>query len=97
MAGYVPNPRFEADLADDPAIVALLEATAARAADAARQIASDFERTGHYRDSIDVDGNRLLTTDPAGSLIEFGSVNNVPYAPLRKAAEQVGARIVDDR
>ncbi len=51
-------------------------------------------RTGQYVDSLqavrDGDQVRAETDDFAGHIIEWGSVNNPPYAPLRTAAAEVG-------
>lgn len=33
------------------------------------------------------------TSDYAGHLIEWGSINNPPYAPLRRGAEMTGLRL----
>lgn len=51
-------------------------------------------RTGGYRRSLrvaaDDRGVVAESTDIAGHLIESGSVNNPPYAPLRSSAAEVG-------
>lgn len=52
--------------------------------------------TGHYVESLDVDGNELFTDDPMGHLVEWGSVNNRAYAVLRQASSQVAARLVEN-
>lgn len=93
--GFRLNPRFEEELARDPQVRRVLDAAAKEALPAARAVARSYRDTGAYEASLKVDGNRLLTTDPAGHIIEFGSVDTAPQAPLRKAAEQVGARVVD--
>lgn len=36
---------------------------------------------------------RAYTDVPYGHLVEWGSVNNAPKAPLRRAAQRVGLRI----
>lgn len=62
-------------------------------------------RTGAYRDSLDASvgitptgvTGRVLTTDPFAHLIEFGSVNNPPYAPLRRGVESTGLTVTDRR
>lgn len=92
---YLANNDFEVDLRDDPENVAHIARIVGEAVVAARQIAAGFEVSGDYARSFEVDGHVLLTTDPAGSFIEFGSVNNPPHGTLRKAAEAVGARVVD--
>lgn len=51
-------------------------------------------RTGYYRSSLRATQTRsevrAETTDPFGHLVEWGSVNNSAYAPLRSAAADVG-------
>ncbi len=73
-----------------------LERRAKRAAEAARVIGESIRLTGAYAKSIDTDGTRLVSLDPFAHLVEFGSVNNPVHAPLRKAAEQVGAKVRGD-
>lgn len=67
------------------------------AAEEALKVARDIApvNTGAYRDSLDVDDNRLITTDPMGHLVEFGSINNPAYATLRNAANEVARKVVD--
>lgn len=94
---FVPNPAFIAEIERDPQVVAHVLKVASEGATLTREAAP--EHTGHYRRSIDVErtatGARVFSTDIAANLIEFGSVNNPPYAPLRKGAELSGARYVD--
>jgi hypothetical protein len=91
---FVPDPNFAAQL---EAETAPTRAEAAREAlRHAQAIARGLGGTGDYARSLAADGDRLLTDDPAGHLIEWGSINNPPYAPLRKAVEAVGAHFVDD-
>lgn len=57
--------------------------------------------SGHYADSIEVvdnddDGARVLTTDIAGHLIEWGSAKNPAYGPLRRACDGVGVDLDED-
>lgn len=55
--------------------------------------------TGHYARSFTVvwDGERnawlVGNTDIAAHLIEFGSVNNPPFAPLRRGTTAAGLRL----
>lgn len=59
--------------------------------------------THHYERSIgsavgfDARGvvGRVFSTDIAAHLIEFGSVNNPPYAPLRLGVESTGLFVTD--
>lgn len=91
---YRPNPNFLAELRRE--VDPTLAERARQAHTQAQSIAVSMGGTGAYARSLDVDGRRLLTTDFAGHLIEWGSINNPPYAPLRKAVEAVGARFRDD-
>lgn len=65
--------------------------------DEAESIADEIVRTapvdtGTYRDSIQVFSYRygvgVETTDEAGHIIEWGSVNMEPLAPMRNVASQ---------
>jgi hypothetical protein len=45
-------------------------------------------------DVIEINGRVYLrTNDFAGHMVEFGSVNNPPYAPLRKGVRAAGLRL----
>jgi hypothetical protein len=97
MSSFKPNPRFVEELRHSAGVRAYLRARAEAGAEATRAAAPD--RTGHYKDSIKVEdtatGARVLSTDAAASLIEWGSVNNPAYGPLKKGAELSGAHYVD--
>ena len=92
---FQPNPELKRELGRDPRVRQILNGHAEEALTAAQAIAAGFRNTGAYEQSLAVRGATLLTTDFAGHMVEFGSVNNPPYAPLRRAAEQVGAKVVD--
>lgn len=92
---YIPNPAFEEQLAADPRVKAVLNAYARRAGTYAVAVGRSIADTGDYARSIEVEDNRVATTDPAGHIIEWGSSRNRPFAPLRKAAEQTGATYED--
>lgn len=94
---YVPNPAFAAELDRDPGVRDELGRRARSAASTAKTIGQSLGGTGAYAKTVIADDNRLLTTDPAGHIVEWGSINNPPYAPLRRAAESVGASYVDDK
>src|SRR5262245_59522217 len=91
---FVPNPGYV--YAQDAEATPFFNGKAAEALRHAQRIARGFRRTGAYEASLAAEGRRLLTDDPAGHLIEWGSVNNPPYAPLRRSIEAVGARFIDD-
>lgn len=90
MTKFMPSVDLEQILADaaEPGLI-----------DAAAQIvvkakANVYYDTGGYRRSLRVVSDRrgvvAETTDFAGHIIEWGSQNNTPQAPLRKAAADVG-------
>jgi len=39
---------------------------------------------------------RVINTDPFFHLVEWGSVNNPPYAPLRRGVTAAGLRLDED-
>lgn len=92
---FEANRQFLDELRRDTEVRRITEGKAREALSAAQQIARSIRRTGDYEASLEVDGARLLSTDPAAHLIEWGSQKNPAHAPLRKAVEQVGARYVD--
>lgn len=94
---YVPNPAFAAELNREQAVRDELGRRARSAQRAAKTIGESLGGSGAYARSVIADGERLLTTDPAGHIIEWGSINNPPYAPLRRAVEQIGAVYVDEK
>lgn len=55
--------------------------------------------TGNYKRFLQMkefrSGYRVVSFDTFGHLIEFGSVNNPAYAPIRHAAEASGFRFVE--
>lgn len=72
-----------------------------RTADAiARSVGAPWmPRRGHETIEVgeDVDGVYVANTDHAGHLMEYGSVNNPPHAPLRQGARSAGLRIEEER
>lgn len=95
MAGFKPNRQFVEQLQRDRHVQVVLEDRAEDALKAAQAIAREHRDTGAYEESLYVEGNTLGTTDFAGHIIEWGGASSPPLAPLRKAAEQVGAKVVD--
>lgn len=95
MRAFRPNPSFERDLRAQPEFKQCMRAAAESIVSAARAAAPDV--TGAYRDSLQVveDGDTIAaaTTDRAGHLVEFGSVNNPAYAPLRRGTRAAGLRL----
>ncbi len=92
------NPDFLEEVAAEPGVLnAIGEATEAVAS--AAQDAAPVG-TGDYVDSIEhevADGKgRVFTTDFAGHIVEWGSVNNPPYAPLRTGARNAGLDLEEE-
>ena len=95
---YVPNPLFSQLLHASQEFREGIAEIAEDAADGAREVAP--EQTGAYRDSIEVvqsgSETAVVTKDFAGHIIEFGSVNNPAYAPLRNGARKAGLRLEEN-
>lgn len=94
---FRPNPRFAEELAADRGVMDVLQGRADEALSAARVIANGFSDDGEYPASLSADDASLSTDHPAGHIIEFGSEDTPPLAPLRTAVEQVGATYRDNR
>lgn len=89
------NPRLEEELKREPEFQQGLSESAEVLKDAV--VDATPEGTGAARRNVrvvEVDGEVLVATfDIAGHLIEFGSVNNEAYAPLRRGARNAGFRL----
>lgn len=94
-ATFEPSLDFERVIARNTAVTEG-RVRAAKAVAAAVEAAAP-DHTGRFRNSIRVDESgdvvRVKTTDPAGHLIEWGSVNNPPYAPFREGIARAGFRL----
>lgn len=95
MARFVPIPGAIQKLMRGP------EATAHMAL-VARGIAAEVRaaaprHTGDYERSIQTDGDVVYSDDPFAHLIEWGSANNPPYAPLRRGTLAAGLRLDESR
>lgn len=90
-ADYVPNPQLAEALKQEPEMTRALMSVADRIVTAARGEAP--VKSGKYAArlrSVYDDGQvRAESFDPAGHLVEFGSINNEAYAPLRRGAAMV--------
>jgi len=95
MARFTVNYAFAEQMKRDPKVRVVLEARTQAALVRSRQIAAQYRDTGDYEESLVAEGNTLATTDFAGHIIEWGGANMSPRGILRKAAEQVGGRVVD--
>lgn len=92
---YKENSSFDADQAKEADFLAAME-EAANAVLAAIAAAAPV-RSGYYVDSLSVsiDGDVITvgTTDFAGHMVEWGSINNAPYAPVRRGVLAAGLRL----
>lgn len=100
---FVPNPQLAEHLQAQPEFRAALRDTVEPARVEADRIARAagapwMPRRG-ARDLIVVDdtpdGVRITNTDHAAHLIEFGSRNNPPHAPLRRGARAAGLNLTE--
>lgn len=85
------NPRFTKEAEQENQRVML--DYAARAEANTRAIGQAIRYTGAYAASIRRTGTTVYSTDPAARIIEYGSVNNPAFAPLRRGADMTGARL----
>lgn len=93
MRGFVPNPRFEAELRREPGVRRALQERAEKAIAAAQgDVVSPKFASGFY---VEDNGDSVTagTTNPFFHLDEWGSVNTPPRAPLRRAVRATGARL----
>lgn len=96
MNRFVPNRNLERDLKRDLRYRAMLRDAGEKVKSRAKSLARAHEMTGDYIESIDVtdspDGVTVGTDDFAGHIIEWGSVNQPPQAPLRRGVRAAGLR-----
>ena len=95
MRTFIPNPAFITELQVDPETVQAFEEAAQAVADEANDLRHTFYReegavlvrNNSSRVHLDV---TVVNMDPGGHMDEWGSVNNEPYAPLRRGVENAG-------
>lgn len=88
-ARIVPSPGGIARLQADPRYQAFRH-EAALAVAASVRIVAPRGRTGDYARSIVVRGGEVHSVSPWWHLVEYGSVNNSAYAPLRRGTRAAG-------
>lgn len=100
---FLPNPKLDEELAANPEIREGLKASAEPGRVQAEAFARDaggpwMPRAGQELVQIleDDTGIYLVNTDYGAHLMEWGSVNNAPHAPLRRGALAAGLRVVED-
>jgi hypothetical protein len=89
---YVPNPPFEKEVQAEPEHQRGMEKVAKGVARSVRVVAPN--ETGYYKRRVRAVGKKIVAFDWAWHLIEFGSVNNPAYGPLRRGAIAAGLRFV---
>lgn len=94
MSRFVPNPAAHQLLEQAQPMQTHLEDTARTVAGQVRR-AGPLGETGNYRRSIRARGTRVVAEDFAWHLVEYGSVKNPPYAPLRRGVRAAGVRLVE--
>lgn len=94
-----------ADVVKSVRTVAALTDLADRTKGEVESQAQRFRHTGRFAESIETTtvertprglSTTVHSTDPDAHLVEWGSKNNPPYAPLRKAASSLGLRLRGD-
>lgn len=89
---FQPNPKLPLEMAVDVAYKAGTAAAAKALAAKTRELSPRGD-TGDFAESIGSDGNSVTSSDPFAHLVEFGSANNPPYAPFRRAIRGAGLRL----
>jgi len=92
---FVVDHNYEAALRRQPGYTVAMRAVTQVVKEAAESAAP--VRTGYYRRHLKTIGTSVVSTDPFGHLVEFGSVNNPPYAPLRRGVLATGLRLDTSR
>lgn len=102
---FVPDLAGQEQIVKGPGVARALREEADGLRDAVEGQAQRFANTGRFAGSIEVgDVERIAgglsisvyTTDPDGHIVEWGSVNNPPYAPLRKGVASTGLRFREE-
>lgn len=82
---------IERELKAQPTYPAFLRFVARYAAEAVQEVSP--VHTGYYRRHVGYDGATITSSDPFAHLVEWGSVNNPPYAPMRRGILAAGLRL----
>jgi hypothetical protein len=90
---FIPNPAFDAEFQRE----ALTRLGMVRVAEELKLVVETIAPvgpTGDYKNSIEAGEDAIsafvTTKDFAGHIVEWGSVNNPPYAPIRRAVIEAG-------
>ena len=88
---------FERELRGQPEFQSALRSEARVLESAIVFFAGAFTETGNYARKVRAVGNRVELRDIAWHIIEWGSIRNPPYAPVRRAVRASGLRFEDGR
>lgn len=94
------NPYFEVGLRQQPRFDKGMGERTILLSVVIKAASSSFSHSGHYKRSITPmaggpKGYRVELHDIAWHIIEYGSVNNPPYSPVRRAVAELGWRFED--
>lgn len=94
MRSFKANPHFRKELEAQPSHRQMLRRAAREVVRAAKALSPDGGPHKGYRETLRVrtvdDEVRAESTDIAAHIVEFGSRNNPPYAPLRRGVRAAG-------
>lgn len=104
MTRFKRNPVVDQELEAHPdylkSLAAAAEAARAAADRFARQSGAPWMRRRGATSTVVIDtsptGVRLVNTDHAGHLMEWGSQNNPPHAPLRRGVRAAGLHLTNE-
>lgn len=97
MALFRRDPDFEDELRKEPEFNDALAAEAEKVIGRAPQVPRIMPRKPKALEvQRDEDGVALVNTDAGGHLAEWGSVNNPPYAPIRRGVRAAGLRLDEE-
>lgn len=92
---FAINPAGLREVANGPAVTAAIQTVAKAIASRAEGTAPTRQFRVDVLDVHDTDDGVVITVGTRwslGHLIEWGSINNQPYAPLRKAVSSLGLK-----
>lgn len=91
---FIPNRSFESEFERTREYDAMKKETAEAIADRVREI-GPRDRGPNADDVVYVDSivvtpdGEVTSTDPKAHLLEWGTIHMAPFAPIRRAAEQI--------
>ncbi len=96
LVRYVPNPLFDEEVREQPQHEKGMRVITKKVARAVRIAARASRNTGYYERRVKAKAQGVVASDFAWHWVEFGSVNNPPYAPFRRGLRAAGIRLVMD-